>query len=811
MIRRLLFVALFALSTTRILAEEPLIRFADQGETAVVPASTSDDVTSDAAGNVRLAFNYDFDVDDPAGAEELPPGKHAAAECATRGFHPVCNCGCRIPPLDRWCDCFQPCCTTECWVEYPCQCSHGNCHLTDSGMWVANDAFCDVSGVPVYRSDSAPRFGWWAVDASGSPTKTGEFQDLDPSPFWDVEAISSDGERTWDIVLSGLDNEANDLHARYFGREAAAKVDFQRYLRRLDHDPLTGFDLAGAVPPGPDDNVVSEDLNVGQDYAIRVQELDAKFKGRLTKNLKWRLNVWGQRKFGERQANAVAHCFDIDPGDPPGNQNNTCHVLSQRQTIDWLTVEVQPAVEAEFENVTLEYSRTMRSFGEGDGTASRQYTHFSGFSPANDVLGPDYNYSVVPENFTQIDRLKVIAKLTENNRLYANMYVGDTKNEFRNTHRNYDGYDLRLMNDSFDDLDITAYVTRYDEENEFPSFFLTEPPLAPANTYDQDSLKHPVDYARTRAGVKGTWHPFGSPRSCYTSYGFRNGTSLVAGYEYYQLERDFAVYDTTPVPPGAFAQPDTITHQIQFGPSTRWSRSLQTYTRYKARFIDVPLIGVSEYSEDDPDIQGTFNSSLPEQVHSVEIGGTWTPASNFMTSVQFTVENSWHRSEFANFTEDNYPVVCTVWYAPTQRLSLTGGYSYFSNWIDQDITLGANRGDPNETETTRWDYAGENHLVSLNATYAWTECVQLVGGYEWNRGSNVFSLPPSPVGADWSLLPFLSDVVVETQRLTAGVDWQPYCKTDVYFRYILFDYDDLSAGRDSGISHMVLAGAAANW
>jgi hypothetical protein len=290
------------------------------------------------------------------------------------------------------------------------------------------------------------------------------------------------------------------------------------------------------------------------------------------------------------------------------------------------------------------------------------------------------------------------------------------------------------------------------------------------------------------------------------------GTSLATGYEYYQLERDFATYNTTPVPPGPFSQPDTITHQIEFGPSTRWSRALETYTRYKVRFIDVPLIGVSEYSDDDPDVNGLFNSSLPEQVHSVELGGTWTPTDNFMATVQFTIENSWHQSQYANFSEDNYPMVFTVWYAPTHRLSLTSGYAYYSNWIDHDISLGANRGDPTETETTRWNYAGENHLVSLNAGYAWSECVQLVGGYEWNRGSNAFNLPPSQqAGVDWTLLPFLSDVIVETNRVTAGVDWQPRRHIDVYFRYILFDYDDLSAGNDSGISHMALGGVGVNW
>ena len=110
------------------------------------------------------------------------------------------------------------------------------------------------------------------------------------------------------------------------GPDASAKVDFQRYLRRLDHDPLAGYDLDNPVPPGPNDNVVSEDLNVGEDYAIRVQELDARFKGRLTDNLKWRLNLWGQRKFGERQTNAVAHCFNINAPAPAGANGNNCHV-----------------------------------------------------------------------------------------------------------------------------------------------------------------------------------------------------------------------------------------------------------------------------------------------------------------------------------------------------------------------------------------------------------------------------------------------------------------------------------------------------
>ena len=145
--------------------------------------------------------------------------------------------------------------------------------------------------------------------------------------------------------------------------------------------------------------------------------------------------------------------------------------------------------------------------------------------------------------------------------------------------------------------------------------------------------------------------------------------------------------------------------------------------RYRLQFIENPLIGVSEYSIEDTDINGTFNSSQPQQVHNVDIGYTWSPYCNFMTTAQLTIRNSWQAlAVFANFSENNYPMSFTAWYAPTDRLSFTGGYAYYSNWIDQDITLGANRGIPTDTETTRWNYAGENHLFTINANYAWTPC-----------------------------------------------------------------------------------------
>ncbi len=640
----------------------------------------------------------------------------------------------------------------------------------------------DVQGKRGFGPGLALRFGWWAVDSDGSPVKVGEFQDLKSSPFWDLDGVWSNGSRTLDLTLSGLDNEANDARAYFYGPGLSANFQYQRFLRRWDHVPLSGFDVNSGTP-GPTDKVVSDDLNVGEDYAIRVQQLDASFKGQLTKNMKWRVNLWGMRKSGERQANAMAHCFNVNP--PPAAANYTCHVLSQRQRIDWTTMEIEPVLEAKVGKSVVEYSRTMRAFGQNDQVVTRTYTAFD-FSPAFGTEGSPFIYAWVPETFTQIDRVKLNVPLNHVNQFYANLYFGDTENKARKTHRSFDGFDMRLTNRAFQDVTLTSYAKLDTQRGEVPTEFLTTPPFGvdsgSPGTFEPSSIRHPIEYDGARVGLKGRWQ---TPA--------QNWLSFVGGYEFFDLSRNFVDYNTLS---GPYTQEDTQSHLINFGPFMRVSPTLDTYVRYKGGFINNPLIGVRA-------ADGKFNTNQPEQVHRIELGGTWNPAPNFMATSMFGIENSWHHSRFAHFDEDNYPILLTLWYAPTARLSLTGGYAFLSNWIDQDITIGFLN---NPTETTQWNYDGYNNLFSCTANYAYSPRTQLIGRVEWDRGSNVFSVPPSPAGADWSALPSFSDVIVETTRINLGIDHEFGPSANGYFRYVHFDYDDLSDGFNTGTTNMFLVG-----
>lgn len=620
------------------------------------------------------------------------------------------------------------------------------------------------------------RTGWWFTDLDGDLTKVGEYQDLGPSLFWDTELLLHDDARTLDIVASGLDREATQADLSYFGPLVSGKFDYQRYLHRLDHDPLTNF---GTMDSG--ESFVREDVDVGDDYAIRVQELNTHFKGRLTKNLKYRVNFWMLKKQGQRQASASSHCFR-----PVGESDRLCHVLSQGQQIDWLTTKIEPVLEYTFGPMVVEYSRPMRSFNQTDQLVVRDYGNAHGA-----ILSGFLPYAIVPENVTQIDRLKIGVDLTANTHLYANLKKSVTHNKFRDTHRRYEGYDIRLTNRWWDGLTLTGYAKQNDQNNQPPPFRLPTEQVAP---YAPTEIRQPVNYALFMGGVRGSWRPFDKTSEL-------RGVSFTSGWEYRSLDRDFAWYQIpAPGDPGSqtllIDQAHTSSNMVRIGMATRWSPMLRSEVWYKRRTTVDPLFGVRE-------INGDLNTSLPRRADLVELRGTWAPTSTFFANASLGIENRHHNSEIANFDEDNYPITCSLWWAPIRKLSLSAGYGFYSNWIDQDVSLPSD--DPAEHATrSRLNYGGWSHVVSFGGAYRYSRRLTLSGSCQFLRSRNAFD-PFDP----WPDLAPLSDVLVDQVRLSTGTDWWLREGISAFSRYRFEDYEDRSANRNSGTAHMWLTGLTA--
>ena len=259
------------------------------------------------------------------------------------------------------------------------------------------------SVVPNGFGEVAVRAGWWDVNSQGSPTMVGMYQGLTPSPFWNLELLKSDGVSTIDLYGTGLDNDTSQAGLYVFTPWYAANVRYERFLHRLDHDPLLNMPR-----PNSGAEIVAEDMNVGDDYAVRIQDFRTDVGGKLSDNLKYNVDVWIRRKSGERQALGTHHGMASG-----GFPCRVCHVVSQRQEIDWMTTRVEPSVEAKIGEVTVEYSRPMRFFGQNDSVVTRSY---GSFHPYNDY-SLDNPYAVVPETVWQSDRLKVRTELPHGNQL----------------------------------------------------------------------------------------------------------------------------------------------------------------------------------------------------------------------------------------------------------------------------------------------------------------------------------------------------------------------------------------------------------
>lgn len=276
---------------------------------------------------------------------------------------------------------------------------------------------------PVYRpqfgdnaagvSDLQIRFGYWGEQNSGSPVKVGDYRGLDASPMFDFDGISSNGQRTLNYTVTDIDSDSVNADVNYYQRGFQADVQYQLFPHRLNHDPLSQFtDVYDPSKPA-DFNVVKQDLNVGKNYAIRVQELKAAFKGRLTDDIKVRLDVWGMDKQGEQQAKGMTHCFADLYNTPEQYVGKKCHDLSQSQRISWQTIEVKPIVEWNLGPVVVEYSRPMRSFSQNDQIVNRLYTGPGVGSNSDPVNLP---YGVMPNSFMQIDQIKISALMNDDNK-----------------------------------------------------------------------------------------------------------------------------------------------------------------------------------------------------------------------------------------------------------------------------------------------------------------------------------------------------------------------------------------------------------
>lgn len=602
--------------------------------------------------------------------------------------------------------------------------------------------------------DFDARVGGWAVHQTGSPTKVDEYQSGNSSPFFDIEGIMSNGDRSLDLSVIQTDDVDQNMRAHYYGGpQLEANVIWEQFPHQLDQSYYPGWNyldqnntvgpLKGGTPPQTPQNIVLYTRNnlapSGQDYAIDVQEFKANFKGNLTDNLTWRVDVFGIDKEGDRQVNEFQHCSSYAANGSTGpngtpltaantaNVTNQCHVVSQAQHIDWETDEATVSLHMKLGcDSALEYQHLARQFTANDqdvyfpyGTGVGSYsvnTHYTSTVPGNPLLATSAGYAIVPDTETQIDRLKFTTAIGACTDAYLLGYAGYNEDQMRDTYRNFQGTDLRITNKSLDTLTVTAYGKYYHEDTTNPTFTLSQnlgtaaAPYAPQNDYYQDPTLNyfstpgtgaastyigpEINRQLTAFGIDGRWCP--CPDSCSI---FASRLAIVSGYEYSSLERQNAMYFLNAQPAGqsgqfysnnVFTQPDTDQNTWTLGVENRWTCNFNTFLRYKYIQTDYPLYGVTnnvgyEYAY-------ALNSNMPTQENRVELGGTWTPTDCLMINGTIYVENAYNNAfnnapGFTPWTSNSVPFTFSAWWRPVCDWSFNFGASEMDSWINQSVNL----------------------------------------------------------------------------------------------------------------------------
>lgn len=726
-----------------------------------------------------------------------------------------------------------------------------------------------------YTGSDVIRFGYWGTSTSGSPVKVGEYQDLGASPFYDLDGIHSDGRRTLNYTITGTDAESNAANANYYQNGVQVNANYIRFPHQLRHENLGEF--PNYTDPTSTQQFRRQDVNAGEDYAIRVQELKANVKWQISDTLKARVDVWSLKKEGERQVNAGQECYAHRNGVTPDTFGGTknCHVLSQMQHIDWETTEVKPVIELKLGKFVVEYSRPMRVFSTADQGVYRFYDN--GGSGASEFGAARYmEYGVVPSSTTQTDQLKISADLNDDNKLYTFMFVGNTHKESdiaspisltpppfaqspsdeRIENRQFSGADLRWTNTSVKNVSITTYGRTTAENNEAAAFLIPGEETrdgkvggTSAPVEDAPTGITPIDYQRTQFGTKAVWRPFGR------GFGL-GGFAINGGYEHSIIHRVGLEVDTgSDDPPfqGTIIEENTTSNMFSIGPSMRWSPQLDTYLRYKYCHTQDPLFATNSHGDSNYTAVA-LNSALPTDSNEIEIGGTLMPSDRFLLTGWFgvdiqsqhfgeaIVQNEPGKTTVTNLnvpmgnSSQSFPFGVNGSYRATDKLTFNGGAAYYTNFITQDVAFGAGADHTLSGSATpygllinQWGYSGRAAVFTLGTTYDLTCKLRLIGMVEYVKGLEyAYQIAGDPrfpsTDAALSGVPqYLRQDVIST-RFSGGVDYQFSRRVAAYFRYVLYDYNDMADQAQlaastqpvtglplSGTSNMFLGGMSAQY
>ncbi len=462
------------------------------------------------------------------------------------------------------------------------------------------------------------------------------------------------------------------------------RTTYDRFIHRLDHDPLSILDAAkGSVV------VRSNDFAPGAEYVPGRNEVRTEITGRIP-SLPWltlRAGHRSQLQHGDVQARTLAKC-------------SNCHISAVSKRIDQRLHDLTAGLSLRFSHVAIDYDYLNRQFNERGLTPSIQYDDAVHPATLTDVFGNRvsfdnaqglFPFSQVPDVRKSAHSLKARFGLPKEAKLSAALTSSHGENKFTGLGVDALGWSSKFTVPLGKRVNFVARFKKLDVDADDVFVDLGEPvstagPQAGKTFSEAYPGYGSVDYWRRSVVSR-------SQVTTSAELGARLAkfTTVRGGYQFNQVKRDnFEIEksDTNRV----FASFLTRQSSKRWGDWSGRIRYLLEHTRDPFTYRNAalppelqpkpspgnppsPLLGTQYYT-----MYAARQANLtnfPNWSHSVEPSWTWSPNPRVSMTLHYRLRSEKNTDlNFSDWERDVHMPGAELWVAPTGKLNFTLAYSF---------------------------------------------------------------------------------------------------------------------------------------
>lgn len=433
-----------------------------------------------------------------------------------------------------------------------------------------------------------------------------------------------------------------------------------------------------------------EDLTPNSDFSIvrREWKSDTDLTIPQLPNLTFHFNYRNEQREGVEQSIGMSKC-------------TSCHITGGGKNIDENTRDISAGVTGRFGLLTLTYTFLNRQFRENAAAPTRLYDPALSPGQAYAVNGPfdnrllyDYEngplrYDATPDSNKNSHVVKAKVDLPGEASVFAsyvNTKVDSSKSDEpgiftldrQKLESTYDSFGGRVTTKVGKRLTFTLRGKTEKIRNDDVGIAFTT--LSGTGTAPNQFVPDPTSLQATRYSALS--------RDSYTIgldavYRLARRTTLRLGYDFNEVNRHEQEFG------------DSKIHTVKASINTRPSTTLSARASYTFKKIDDPFVTPAAALVPMTDVSGNITvgngptygidfynrrtadlSNQPDTVHEGNVSATWSPGPRFSTTAYYRIKAERNDLNKGAWKQTSHGPGLTVWYAPTDKVSMTLAYNY---------------------------------------------------------------------------------------------------------------------------------------